>query len=72
MIIKAKVPACDVDQIRFDPEVEGAWVISETSCGHYGPTLFIGPNALETMGVETITRKEAIQRIHRRGGQPRF
>ena len=72
MLVAGMVPECDVDDIKFDAPVEGAWVVSQGATGRWCPVLWVGPEALSRSSQTPITYEEAVAQVEQEGGWADF
>jgi hypothetical protein len=62
MYVKAMVSECDMDNTKYDKEVEGAHIVARSAVGRYCPVLYVGPEYLERKGIEPLSFASAYKK----------
>jgi hypothetical protein len=60
MYVKAMVSECDMDNTKYDKEVEGAHIVARSAVGRYCPVLYVGPEFLAENDITPLEYDVAI------------
>lgn len=72
MLVRGMVNECDYTNRKYDPPVEGGWVISQGATGRWCTVITIGPEVIEEQSCQLISYEEALSEIKTLGGYADF
>jgi len=67
MYVKAMVASCDFTDAKYDPPVEGAFLVSQGASGRWSTVLHMGPEEVVRQRIEVLSREDALVQIEAKG-----
>lgn len=74
MFVQGLVSECDFSGVKYNGDVQGAWVVAQGATGRWCTVLHVGPEYIRNNALQNqvLTVEQAYRQIDLKGGYPDF